>query len=118
MAKTPWRIEWRQKARDDLRAIIRYIGKDDPTRARSFGQALRGRVLPLAQYPMMGRTGRPGLPDDVRELVVHPNYIVLYRLHDETRMVEILQVKHTARHYPHRPALEGALPPQTPPAGE
>ena len=70
-AKTAYRIEWRPKAREDLHAILAYIGKDNPTRARSFGQELRDKIKPLAQQPQLGRTGRPGLPDYVRELVVH-----------------------------------------------
>ncbi|WP_108780482.1 type II toxin-antitoxin system RelE/ParE family toxin, partial [Xanthomonas fragariae] len=76
MAKspTPYRIEWRPKARDDLRAIVRYIGEENPTRARSFGQEPRDKTTPLAQHPELGRTGRPGLPDGVRELVAHRNY--------------------------------------------
>ena len=45
----------------------------------------------------MGRTGRPGLPTLVRELVVHRNYIVFYRVQDGAGIVEILRVKHTAQ---------------------
>ena len=100
-AKTPYRIEWRPKAGEDLRGIVRYIGKDNPTRARRFGQELRDKTLPLAaQHPELGRSGRPGLPDYVRELVAHQNYIVFYRVLDETRTVEILQVKHVAQQTP------------------
>jgi addiction module RelE/StbE family toxin len=100
-AKPPsYRIKWRPKAHEDLRAIVRYIGKDNPTRARSFGPELRDKTLPLAQYPELGHTGRPDLPDSVRELVVHRNYIVFYRVLDEARTVEILRVKHTAQQTP------------------
>lgn len=98
--KIPYRIEWRPKAREDLRAIIRYIGKDNPTRARSFGQELRDKTWPLAQYPDLGRNGRPGLPDFVRELVAYRNYIIFYRVQDETRIVEILRVKHAVQQTP------------------
>ena len=87
-------------ARDDLRAIVRYIGKDNPTRARSFGKELRDKTRPLAQHPELGRTGRPGLPDWLRELVVHPNYIVFYRVQAAARIVQILRVKHTAQQVP------------------
>ena len=87
-------------AREDLRAIVRYIGKDNPTRAKSFGQELRDKTKPLAQHPELGRTGRPGLPDYVRELVVHPNYIVFYRVQAEARTVQILRVKHVAQRMP------------------
>lgn len=36
----------------------------------------------------------------LRELVVHPNYIVFYRVLDEARTVEILRVKHAAQQTP------------------
>lgn len=98
--KHPYCIEWRPKARDDLSAIVRYIGKDNPTKARSFGQELHDQTLSLTQHPELGRTGRPGLPDFVRELVIHRNYIVLYRVLDETCTVEILRVKHAAQQTP------------------
>lgn len=101
MAKaTPYRIEWRPKAREDLRAMVRYIGKDNPTRARSFGKELRDKTKPLTQHPELGRTGRPSIPDDVRELVAHQNYIIFYRVLDETRTVEILRVRHAAQQTP------------------
>ncbi|MBF0625205.1 MAG: type II toxin-antitoxin system RelE/ParE family toxin [Magnetococcales bacterium] len=100
MPRTPYRIEWRPKAREDVRAIVRYIGKGNPTRAHSIGQGLRDKTLPLAQHPELGRTGRPGLPDSVRELVVHRNYIVFYRVLHEARTVEIVRVKHAAQQTP------------------
>jgi addiction module RelE/StbE family toxin len=95
--KHPYRIEWRPKAREDLRAIVRYIGKNNPTRARSFGQELRNKTEPLAQHSGLGRTGRPGMVAEVRELIAHPNYIIFYRVLDEARIVEILRVKHAAQ---------------------
>jgi len=100
VAQIPYRIEWRPKAREDLRAIVRYIAEYDPGRARSFGQELRDKTQPLADYPALGRPGRPGLPASVRELIVHRNYIVFYRVLDAARTVEILRLKHTARQTP------------------
>ncbi|MBW8066420.1 MAG: type II toxin-antitoxin system RelE/ParE family toxin, partial [Ferrovum sp.] len=38
--------------------------------------------------------------DWLRELVVHPNYIVFYRVQAATRTVEILRVKHAAQQTP------------------
>ncbi|MDZ7585436.1 MAG: type II toxin-antitoxin system RelE/ParE family toxin [Thiobacillus sp.] len=100
MTAKPYRIEWRPMAREDLRAIVRHIGKDNPTRAKSFGQELRDKTKPLAQHPELGRQGRPGLPNWLREIVVHPNYIVFYRVQAEARTVEILRVKHAAQQTP------------------
>lgn len=84
-------------ARDDLLAIVRYIGKDNPTRAKSFGKELRNKTRPLTQHSEPGRHGRPGLPDYLCELVIHPNYIVFYRVLAEARTVQILRVKHAAQ---------------------
>jgi addiction module RelE/StbE family toxin len=99
-AKTAYRIEWRPRASEDLRAIVVYIGKDNPSRAKSFGEELRDKTQLLAQHPELGRNGRPGLPDYVRELVVHRNYIIFYRILVEVRTVEILRVKHAAQQTP------------------
>ena len=100
MAKVPYRIVWRPMAEADLDNIIDHIAQDNPTRAEEFGQELRTKTLPLAQHPKLGRTGRPGLPAFVRELVVHRNYIVYYRVLTRTRTVEILRVKHAAQQTP------------------
>lgn len=99
-AKTPYRIVWRPIAEADLDSIIDYIAQDNPTKAEAFGQELRDKTLPLAQHPKLGRTGRPGLPPFLRELVAHRNYIVFYRVLDEARTVEILRVKHTDQQMP------------------
>lgn len=100
MTVKPYRIDWRPMARQDLRGIVRYIGKDNPTRAKSFGKELRDKTKPLAQHPELGRKGRPGLPEWLRELVVHRNYIIFYRVLDESSTVEILRVKHAAQQVP------------------
>jgi len=96
-ANTPYRIVWRPIAEADLNNIIDYIAQDNPIRAEAFAQYLRDKTLPLAQHPRLGRTGRPGLPAFLRELVAHRNYLVFYRVLDETRTVEILRVKHTVQ---------------------
>lgn len=95
-----FRVQWRPMAREDLRGIVRYIGRNDPERARTFGQELRTRVERLARHPKSGRPARPGLPEEVRELVVPPNYVVFYRALPKTRVVEILRVRHAAQQIP------------------
>uniref|UniRef100_UPI001C218735 type II toxin-antitoxin system RelE/ParE family toxin n=1 Tax=Nocardia alni TaxID=2815723 RepID=UPI001C218735 len=83
--------------RNDLDGIIDYIAKGNPTRAETFGQELREKAQKLADHPMLGRSGRPGLQKGVRELVVHKNYIVFYRLLPDTSTVEILRLLHAAQ---------------------
>lgn len=94
------RILWRPKAEADLNSIIDFIAAQNPARAESFGLELRNRIQRLAQHPGLGRQGRPGLPAYVRELVIHPNYILFYRLMDQDRTVEILRLKHARQKTP------------------
>jgi plasmid stabilization system protein ParE len=61
---------------------------------------LSDKALVLADHPMLGRPGRPGLPEGTRELVAHANYIIFHRVQDARRMVEILRVRHAAMRFP------------------
>ncbi len=56
---------------------------------------IESSVRPLAEHPYLFRPGRvPG----TRELVAHPNYIVIYRVTPEH--VEIVRVLHARQQYP------------------
>ena len=102
MAKSrkPYSVIWRPIAEADLANIIDYIAQDSPANAKRFGKELRAKTRQLAEFPGTGRSGRPGLPDWLRELVAHKNYIIFYRVLDESRTVEILRIKHTAQQMP------------------
>ena len=102
MAKSrkPYSVIWRPIAEADLDNIIDYIAQDSPANAKRFGKELRDKTRQLAEFPGTGRSGRPGLPDGLRELVAHKNYIIFYRVLDESRTVEILRIKHTAQQMP------------------
>ncbi len=90
-------IRWTRKALENLDAIAAYIALDNPTRARSFVGEIKEKTALLAQFPAIGRPGRvPG----TRELVVHENYVVPYRVKDGA--VQILRVHHVARLWPQK----------------
>jgi len=86
---------WTPRARSDLREIIRYIGADNPGAAERLKTRLETVVLPLSQYPEMYRKS-DRLPD-CREIVAHPNYIVLYRVSRDC--VEVMRIVHARRVY-------------------
>ena len=44
------------------------------------------------------RMGRPGALDGTRELVVHPNYRLVYTVDEDT--VTIVALVHSAQHWP------------------
>lgn len=88
-------VLWTRKALANLDAIATYIERDNPNRAASFVGEIKEKTDLLAHFPAIGRPGRvPG----TRELVVHENYVVPYRVKDGT--VQILRVHHAARLWP------------------
>ena len=86
---------WRPAAIADRKAITTYIAKDSPRAAIEFGDMLMEKAALLDQQPAMGRVGRV---KGTRELVAHPNYIVIYRI--VGKAVEVLRVKHAAQKWP------------------
>ncbi|EAV8896100.1 type II toxin-antitoxin system RelE/ParE family toxin [Salmonella enterica] len=89
-------ILWLSSARDDLRQIVAYIAKENPAAARRMKIRIETSVLPLTEHPYLYPPSEriPGL----REIVTHPNYIVLYRV--AASNIEIVNVVHTRRQYP------------------
>jgi addiction module RelE/StbE family toxin len=85
-------IKWTKTALASLDEIAGFIAKDNPTRATSFVLELKAAVNKLQTHPGMGRAGRvPG----TRELILHKNYIAIYRVRGDG--VEILRLHHVAR---------------------
>ena len=85
-------VKWTKTAIESVDEIAGFIAKDNPTRATSFVLELQAAVNKLQTHPGMGRAGRvPG----TRELVLHKNYIAIYRVRGDD--VEILRLHHAAR---------------------
>ena len=85
-------IKWTRAALGSADEIAGFIAKDNPNRATSFVLELQAAVTKLQTHPGMGRAGRvPG----TRELVLHKNYIAIYRVRGDD--VEILRLHHAAR---------------------
>lgn len=95
--RAAYSVIWRPTAEADLGTIVDYIAQDSPANAKKFGKELRDKANMLAEFPDAGHSGRPGLPDWLRELVVHKNYIVFYRVLDESSTVEVLRIRHAAQ---------------------
>ena len=88
------RVEWRPEARAELWIILDYISDRNPVAAEDLYQAIEAATSALLQHPYLYRLGSvPG----TREIVVHPNYLVIYRV---TNLIEILSVLHARQEYP------------------
>jgi len=88
-------VIWRQTAREDLAKLLRHIALEDPQAARRLKARLESVVLPLSEHPYLYRVGDvPG----TREIVAHPNYIVVYRV--AVARIDIINVLHARQEYP------------------
>jgi toxin ParE1/3/4 len=82
------------QAQKDLQSIVSFIARDNPDRARSFGNELIDKALSLATFSLRGRV-TPELNDpNVRE-IVHSLYRIIYEVLDEK--VYVLRFWHGAR---------------------
>lgn len=86
---------WKPAAIADHKRIITHIAKDNPRAAMAMGDMLMDKAIWLDQHPLLGRVGRV---KGTRELVVHPNYILIYRV--AAGVAEVLRVKHAAQQWP------------------
>lgn len=88
-------LEWKATAIADLLAIIDYISDDNPGAAQAFKDEIEDKVSRLPETPRLYRVGRV---NGTREMVVRPNYILIYA--EDTSSVTVLRVLHVAQQWP------------------
>ncbi|QEE11953.1 type II toxin-antitoxin system RelE/ParE family toxin [Bartonella krasnovii] len=89
------KLIWTQVAHVDREKIREYISQDNPSAALKFDQLLSEKVEKLVKFPTLGRLGRIV---NTRELIVNPNYIMIYDI--SNGVVRILRVLHTKKKFP------------------
>lgn len=93
-------IFWRDSARNDLREIVTHIARENPPAARRLKIRLEASVLPVSEHPYLYRQSERVL--GLREIVPHPNYIVLYQVTADH--IEVVNVVHARRQFPNAAA--------------
>lgn len=88
-------IEWKAPAIADFLQIIDYISDDNPSAAQTLKDDIETKVAGLAKNPRQYKAGRVA---GTREMVVRPNYIVVYQ--EAEVVVSILRILHAARRWP------------------
>ena len=88
-------LEWKATAIADLLAIVDTISEDNPDAAQALKDEIEAKTSRLPDNPQRYRAGRV---DGTREMVVRPNYIVIYA--ENAKAVTILRVLHAARLWP------------------
>ncbi|MBV9489785.1 MAG: type II toxin-antitoxin system RelE/ParE family toxin [Verrucomicrobia bacterium] len=84
-------------AENDLEGIVAYIAVENPAAAERFGLESFDAALTLAELP---RRGRPFRRDGRIRRIVHGNYLIIYRLNEVEKTVEVLRFWHAARGEP------------------
>ncbi len=88
-------LVWTDEATTDLLDILDYIAGRNVSAADRINDMIQHAADRLPDAPYIHRPGRaPG----TREAIVHPNYIIVYRVAVET--VDILAILHARQQYP------------------
>lgn len=88
-------IFWSAAALDDLNAITDFIADYNVHAAIAMHERIESAVNPASEHPYLYRPGRvPG----TREIVAHPNYIVVYEV--QADHIKVMAVLHTRQDYP------------------
>ena len=86
---------WRPEALDQLDSLIGYIAERDRVAAERIEALVQHSAKSISTVPLAGRPGRVA---GTREWVVHPNYILIYRV---TRIqIIVLRFLHARQRYP------------------
>ena len=90
------KFRWTRSAVRALSNIHDHIAAHNPAAA----DRLRDRALSFVETALIGHPsiGRPGRVEGTRESVIHPSYIIVYRVTADA--VEILTVRHVAQKWP------------------
>lgn len=86
---------WTSEAIQDREQIYDYIEADNPAAAVALDALFSEKTGRLVEHP---EPGRPGRVAGTRELIAHPNYIIVYDLAGD--LIRVLRVLHTALQWP------------------
>lgn len=91
------RLVWRPMALADREAILDYIAKDNLAAAIALDDEIEAKAEQARQRPELYK---PGRVRGTREVVIRPNYVLVYRIEDEGGTLSVLRVMHAAQQWP------------------
>ncbi|MGL6109551.1 MAG: type II toxin-antitoxin system RelE/ParE family toxin [Rubrivivax sp.] len=89
------RLTWRSMALTDRDAIMDHIARDNPSAAIDLDLEFEAKAGNARIRPRLYRAGRV---KGTREIVVRPNYVLVYRV--TGTVVEVPRVLHAAQQWP------------------
>jgi len=102
--------EWKAAAITDLLAILDYISDDNPDAAQALKDEIENKTSRLPEHPQMYRAGRV---EGTREMVVRPNYIVVYAENPDAVTIRRFPARSTAMMSPYRMPSSDSPSPST-----
>ncbi|AOJ08423.1 type II toxin-antitoxin system RelE/ParE family toxin [Burkholderia mayonis] len=90
-------VEWLAFAREDRSNLFDFIAADNPTAALELDDRIERLTDALSEHPELYRVGRVR---GTRELVLTPNYVLVYRVRRRAGVVEIVRILGARQSYP------------------
>ncbi|GHV00599.1 hypothetical protein FACS1894211_08300 [Clostridia bacterium] len=84
---------YNERAKENLRGILRYISKDNPKRALTYVEEIETAINNLAYFPFMGTP----LKRKNNRMLLYGNYKITYEIKENKNQVYIKRVKHCAQ---------------------
>lgn len=88
------KIRWLARASRALVDISSYIEGYDPRAANRFVEKVDSVLDLLTHFPALGRVGHIA---GTREYILTPSYILIYSVHEDTKTIRILDIRHAVR---------------------
>jgi toxin ParE1/3/4 len=86
---------WEPEAERQYALVVEFIGSRNPAAAVRLARLIDEAVERVRHFPS---AGRPGRVDGTRELIVHPNYVIVYQV--TSSAVDVLRLLHARQRYP------------------
>ena len=81
----------------DRETIMDYIALDNPAAAIELDEEFEAKADQARQRPTLYK---PGRVKGTREIVVRPNYVMVYQVEERGETVAVLRVLHAAQKWP------------------
>jgi addiction module RelE/StbE family toxin len=94
-----YKVIWTDEAIADLRQLVSFISRDNPTAAVKLGETIIQKSLVLARHARIGKVLRKSSRETLRELSVPP-YRIIYEINDSALIISIRMLWHGARQEP------------------
>ena len=92
-------IIWSATASEDLKEIVQYISRDDPSAAARLAERILSHIETASSFPFSNRAVPEKGDESIREAILKP-YRIIYQADKPRNAIHILRIWHAARGIP------------------